>query len=539
MFPYIVAKCRAFNQFSFFVAFHTAIAAGAPENKRHRSYFAKSALQIRDIPLAEFDVNSSQIATDYVSNVVTRPLDGGWSEWSPWSACQATCGSGIRIRNRWCDNPAPQNGGKDCVGDFARTEQCITKVHCPINGGWSPWAPWACTVSCGGGTATRTRQCNNPKPFYGGVCIGSASEQAKQPCNAFTCPPVRKVSEETNKLLEDIKKDFFVPTNLVREGTRVAKVQCASKQLLDNLIWELKLSVRHAIQWLRNGQPWKEDKSRVEKSKFTLGFNRVAASDTGFYSCELDLLGGGKKILKAFSLIVLSNKTNLEVDVNKPFDLECNSLALGALYPNARISWYFNDTLYRSFNDTPAVLTNTLKFAYATTNMTGDWECLTYEIFVKPEVEKEEKSLFQKVKDKIMGTKEQTDKPIHPKILNPLMKLVPTPAPVPKVIPGKIWITNKIRLRVNPPPELSDLVRTPHFMGLCTGVGLLAFVTIIALIKGKANNMLDNAQEKVHKFAEIKRSSRIRSNEIAEDMIQFDDETEDMPKAEVTAPSLI
>lgn len=97
--------------------------------------------------------------------------------------------------------------------------------------------------------------------------------------------------------------DFFVRTNIIPEGTAVTKVQCGSKQLLDNLLWELKLNIRHAIQWMRNGEPWKEDKSRIEKSKFALGFKRVAASDTGFYSCELDLLGGGKKILKAFSLI--------------------------------------------------------------------------------------------------------------------------------------------------------------------------------------------------------------------------------------------
>ena len=90
---------------------------------------------------------------------------------------------------------------------------------------------------------------------------------------------------------------------MVQEETPVAKVQCGSKKLLDNLIWELKLDIRHAVQWLKNGQPWKEDKSRIERTKFTVNFKRVSASDTGFYSCELDLLGGGKKILKAFSLI--------------------------------------------------------------------------------------------------------------------------------------------------------------------------------------------------------------------------------------------
>ena len=91
--------------------------------------------------------------------------------------------------------------------------------------------------------------------------------------------------------------------HVVAEGLRVAKVLCGTKQLLDSLIFELKLDFRKAIRWVRNGEPWVEDKSRIDKAKTTLDFKRVAHNDTGFYSCELDLMGGGRRILKAFSLI--------------------------------------------------------------------------------------------------------------------------------------------------------------------------------------------------------------------------------------------
>lgn len=42
-----------------------------------------------------------------------------------------------------------------------------------IDGGWSPWSPWTCTVTCGGGEGYRTRTCSNPHPnFLGRLCEG-------------------------------------------------------------------------------------------------------------------------------------------------------------------------------------------------------------------------------------------------------------------------------------------------------------------------------------------------------------------------------
>jgi len=57
----------------------------------------------------------------------------------------------------------------------------------PIDGGWSSWSAWdSCSVSCGGGTQSRTRTCNNPTPQYGGAnCSGSSSES--QACNTHSC----------------------------------------------------------------------------------------------------------------------------------------------------------------------------------------------------------------------------------------------------------------------------------------------------------------------------------------------------------------
>ena len=58
------------------------------------------------------------------------PVDGFWGVWGSWEACNATCGSSVRIRERNCSAPAPSNNGSDCVGNNSDTEICQVP-HCP------------------------------------------------------------------------------------------------------------------------------------------------------------------------------------------------------------------------------------------------------------------------------------------------------------------------------------------------------------------------------------------------------------------------
>uniref|UniRef100_A0A8B9KLT5 Thrombospondin-1 n=1 Tax=Astyanax mexicanus TaxID=7994 RepID=A0A8B9KLT5_ASTMX len=132
-----------------------------------------TSVQTRDCYLQECDKRFKQ--------------DGNWSHWSPWSSCSVTCGSGVITRIRLCNSPTPQMGGKDCQGQGRQTEKC-EKSPCPINGGWGPWSPWdKCSLTCGGGTQSRKRLCNDPAPKYGGKdCVGDAT--ATQICNKQACP---------------------------------------------------------------------------------------------------------------------------------------------------------------------------------------------------------------------------------------------------------------------------------------------------------------------------------------------------------------
>ena len=57
--------------------------------------------------------------------------DGGWGPWSPYSDCSASCGAGEITRTRFCNNPIPEIGGADCVGEAAETENCESETQCP------------------------------------------------------------------------------------------------------------------------------------------------------------------------------------------------------------------------------------------------------------------------------------------------------------------------------------------------------------------------------------------------------------------------
>ncbi len=131
--------------------------------------------------------NSGGATTTVLSIAVSNaPVDGGWSAWSAWSACTASCGGGTQSQTRTCTNPAPANGGANCVGLASQSQACNTQ-GCPVDGGWSAWSGWtACSAACGGGSQSQSRTCTNPAPANGGAgCVGSFS--MTQVCNTQAC----------------------------------------------------------------------------------------------------------------------------------------------------------------------------------------------------------------------------------------------------------------------------------------------------------------------------------------------------------------
>lgn len=53
-------------------------------------------------------------------------VDGGWSDWTVWSACSRDCGGGYRWRQRECNNPKPLGHGQECHGHPMEGQECHT-----------------------------------------------------------------------------------------------------------------------------------------------------------------------------------------------------------------------------------------------------------------------------------------------------------------------------------------------------------------------------------------------------------------------------
>ncbi|XP_062906349.1 A disintegrin and metalloproteinase with thrombospondin motifs 5 [Mobula hypostoma] len=59
--------------------------------------------------------------------------NGNWGSWGSWGPCSRTCGGGVQFARRHCNNPAPRNNGKYCVGKRAIYRSCNV-TPCPQTG---------------------------------------------------------------------------------------------------------------------------------------------------------------------------------------------------------------------------------------------------------------------------------------------------------------------------------------------------------------------------------------------------------------------
>ena len=101
--------------------------------------------------------------------------------WGGWSACTATCGTGVQHRYRgvrvW-----NSCGGNGCPTG-SQSQSCNTQ-KCPVDCKVAYWGGYnACSKSCGGGSQRRTRQLTQPK--YGGK--GCPTHYQNRACGQGPC----------------------------------------------------------------------------------------------------------------------------------------------------------------------------------------------------------------------------------------------------------------------------------------------------------------------------------------------------------------
>lgn len=125
---------------------------------------------------------------------------GQWTEWAEWSSCSQSCGStAVRSRRRYCGNPPPRFGGRECVGTDSEEEYCRGHPPCPlppVQGNWTEWSEWSdCSAKCNGGIQTRRRSCKEPPAVKVIPCAGSTQEWRM--CNTHICEELDKMTPWT------------------------------------------------------------------------------------------------------------------------------------------------------------------------------------------------------------------------------------------------------------------------------------------------------------------------------------------------------
>uniref|UniRef100_A0A8C5G0N2 Thrombospondin type-1 domain-containing protein 7A-like n=1 Tax=Gouania willdenowi TaxID=441366 RepID=A0A8C5G0N2_GOUWI len=99
--------------------------------------------------------------------VVPCASDCKLSEWSNWSRCSKSCGSGVKVRSKWL-REKPYNGGRPCP-KMDRVNQVYEEVPCHSDCNqyvWvdEPWSVWKVSnvdlkENCGEGVQTRRVRC--------------------------------------------------------------------------------------------------------------------------------------------------------------------------------------------------------------------------------------------------------------------------------------------------------------------------------------------------------------------------------------------
>lgn len=111
------------------------------------------------------------------------PVDCVVGEWGNWTACDTSCGTGEQAKIRPVAKAA-QYGGALC-GALLGTKKCNSQP-CPEDCVMSEWYEWSdCTVSCGGGSKTRSRSIEHDNRFGGKAC---PNKDMWKLCNKIHCP---------------------------------------------------------------------------------------------------------------------------------------------------------------------------------------------------------------------------------------------------------------------------------------------------------------------------------------------------------------
>ncbi len=130
----------------------------------------------------------------------------------------------VTLPRMWCASLIVVHS-QDILAHFLVSLTTFLVRATAINGGWSPWVDGTCSATCGSGTMTQTRTCNNPSPANGGSNCATnqaGDTQTDIPCNTNACP-----SEIACSILVKLKYwfIFFIKLGTMLQSRKVLPLQ--------------------------------------------------------------------------------------------------------------------------------------------------------------------------------------------------------------------------------------------------------------------------------------------------------------------------
>ncbi|XP_065103608.1 A disintegrin and metalloproteinase with thrombospondin motifs 13 isoform X2 [Paramisgurnus dabryanus] len=217
----------------------------------HNFFSAGKAECVKDVPVLEGSVQDWRPGLFYGVDDQCRIAFG-----SSATACSFTDDDMATCRVLSCHiNPrerttctrllVPLLDGTECgISQWCLKGRCVSPStlgsSMVVHGSWSSWSDFSpCSRTCGGGVTHRKRQCNNPRPAFGGiVCKGHDTEAElcnRQPCKTTQLEFMSQQCSATDQQPLSVSVDStsvytWIPAIGYSTGDSQCKLMCRSRE---------------------------------------------------------------------------------------------------------------------------------------------------------------------------------------------------------------------------------------------------------------------------------------------------------------------